>query len=129
MERRLAAAIERKEDPPDTTQISMVRNLAQELSTVEALGRITVEADPAILSTRPELDMLLEKGDRIYIPKRQITVRVNNWNHTPIFIPPGSTIIVPQDPKPFSFLEGAKEIGQILSNLAITAVFIDDIRD
>jgi hypothetical protein len=36
---------------------------------------------------------------------------------------------VPRDPKPFDFIEGAKEIGQILSNLAVTAVFIDDIRD
>ncbi len=44
-------------------------------------------------------------------------------------IPPGSTIVVPRDPKPFDFIEGAKEISQILSNIAITSVFIDDIRD
>lgn len=124
--------------------------------------------------------MLLEHGDRLFIPKRPLSVRVsgevlspsalqfieeknprdyideaggftfhadknrtfvlypngsaqplqvNTWNHKPIFIPPGSTIVVPRDPKPFDFIEGAKEVGQILSNLAVTAVFIDDIRD
>ncbi|PCJ98216.1 MAG: polysaccharide biosynthesis/export family protein [Zetaproteobacteria bacterium] len=180
MEQRLALAIERENNPPDTTQIAMVRKLANRLNNIEAVGRITVETNPAILATRPELDMLLEKGDRIYIPKRPLTVRVsgdvlspaslqfkkdkdplnyiheaggftyhadknrtfvlypdgsaqplqvNSWNHTPIFIPPGSTIVVPRDPKPFDFIESAKDISQILSNLAITSVFINDIRD
>ncbi len=180
MQRRLAAAIQRDKNPPDAAQIEMVRALSEELSTVEALGRITVETNPDILSVRPELNMLLEDHDRIYIPKRPLTVRVsgevlspaslqfkkekkpidyiheaggftynadknrafvlypngsaeplkvNVWNHNPIFIPPGSTIIVPRDPKPFDFIESAKEIGQILSNLAITAVFIDNIRE
>lgn len=180
MEQRLASAIERDKNPPDSTQIQMVRDLAKELTNIQAVGRITVETDPATLKTNPELDMYLEKGDRIYIPKRPLTVRVsgevlspaslqfrkdknpldyiheaggftyhadkdrsfvlypdgsaeplrvNTWNHTPIFIPPGSTIIIPRDPKPFDFIESAKDIGQILSNLAITSVFIDDIRD
>ncbi len=180
MEQRLAAAIERDKNPPDATQIELVRNLSEKLNEIEAVGRITVEADPDILSLKPELDMLLEGGDRLYIPKRPLTVRVrgevlspsnlqfreekspidyirqaggftyhadkdrafalypdgsaeplrvSNWNHKPIFIPPGSTIIIPRDPKPFDFIESAKEIGQILSNLAVTSVFIDDIRD
>ncbi|MGH1376118.1 MAG: SLBB domain-containing protein [Alphaproteobacteria bacterium] len=180
MERRLAAAVERDKDGPNATQIEMVRELAEELSTIEAVGRITVETNPAALLASPELDMYLEKGDRIYIPKRPLTVRVSgeilspanlqfrknkdpldyiheaggftyhadknrtfvlfpdgsaqplqvsNWNHRPIFIPPGSTIVIPRDPKPFDFIESAKEVGQILSNLAVTSVFIDDIRD
>jgi len=180
MEQRLAAAIQRDDKAPDATQIEMVRKLADTLNNIEAVGRITVEADPAILSARPELDMLLESGDKLYIPKRPLTVRVvgeilspsaqqfrkdkdpldyiheagsftyhadkdrtfvlfpdgsaqplkvSKWNHKPIFIPPGSTIVVPRDPKPFDFIEGAKNISQILSNIAITSVFIDDIRD
>lgn len=180
MKNRLAAAIERDKNPPDAIQIDMVRSLADELTRIQAVGRITVETDPAVLIGSPELDMLLEKGDRIYIPKRPLTVRVSGevlssaslqfredkdpidyiheaggftyhadknrsfvvypdgsaeplqvstWNHNPIFIPPGSTIIVPRDPKPFDFMESAKDVGQILSNLAITSVFIDDIRD
>lgn len=180
MERRLAATVERDKDGPNATQIEMVRELAEELSTIEAVGRITVETNPAALLASPELDMYLEKGDRIYIPKRPLTVRVSgeilspanlqfrknkdpldyiheaggftyhadknrtfvlfpdgsaqplqvsNWNHRPIFIPPGSTVVIPRDPKPFDFIESAKEVGQILSNLAVTSVFIDDIRD
>ncbi len=180
MQRSLASAIKRDDNPPNAAQIEMVQSLADELLSIESVGRITVETDPAILSVRPELDMLLEKGDRIYIPKRPLTVRVSGevlsaaslqfrkdknprdyiyeaggftyhadknrsfvlypngsaqplrvgtWNHNPVFIPPGSTIIVPRDPKPFDFIENAKDIGQILSNLAITSVFINNIRD
>ncbi|MGH1404852.1 MAG: SLBB domain-containing protein [Alphaproteobacteria bacterium] len=180
MEQRLASAIERDKTPPNATQIKLVRDLADKLNEIEAIGRITVEANPDILSVKPELDMLLEGGDKLYIPKRPLIVRVrgevlspsnqqfreeksprdyirqagdfsyhadkdrafvlypdgsaeplrvSNWNHRPIFIPPGSTIIIPRDPKPFDFIESAKEIGQILSNLAVTSVFIDDIRD
>lgn len=180
MQHRLASAVGREKNQPSETQIDMVRGLADALRDIEAVGRITAELDPAVLSVKPELDMFLEKGDRIYIPKRPLTVRVHgevlspanlqfrenkgpleyiheaggfsyhadkdrafvlypdgsaeplrvsNWNHKPIFVPPGSTIIIPRDPKPFDFIESAKDISQIMSNLAITSVFIDDIRD
>ena len=158
----------------------MARDLAAELRQVEAVGRITVEADPGILDTQPELDMLLESGDRLYIPQRPLTVRVagevlspaslqfrkeknprdyvaeaggytyhadkdrvfvlypdgsaqplqlSMWNHNAVMIPPGSTIVVPRDPKPFDFIQSARDVSQILSNLAITGIFLDDIRD
>lgn len=181
MERAIAVAIEKDGDKrPSADQISLARELASELREVEAVGRITVEADPGMLALHPELDMLLEPGDRLYIPKRPLTVRVSGevlspanlqfrsdkdplayideaggftyhadkdrafvlypdgsaqplqvsaWNHKATFIPPGSTIIVPRDPKPFNFVESAKDISQILSNLAVTAIFIDDVRD
>ncbi|MGZ9098056.1 MAG: SLBB domain-containing protein [Micavibrio sp.] len=180
LERAVAAASEKKDNPPDATQIAMARDLANELRNVEAVGRITVEADPTILKTQPEQDILLEPGDRIYIPRRPLTVRVHGevlspanlqfranktpntyideaggmsyyadddrafvlypdgsaqpllvsaWNHKATFIPPGSTIVVPRDPKPFDFMESAKDFSQILSNLAITGIFLSDIRD
>ncbi len=180
LESALAKALQRDKNQPNATQIELVRSLADKLSEAQAVGRITVETDPDILSIKPELDMLLEKGDRIYVPKRPLTVRVSgevlspsslqfisekdpldyiheaggftfhadkdrtfvlypdgsaqplqvsSWNHRPVFIPPGSTIIIPRDPEPFSFIQSAKEVGQILSNLAVTSVFIDDIRD
>ncbi|MCB1782952.1 MAG: SLBB domain-containing protein [Alphaproteobacteria bacterium] len=180
MQRSLAAAIERDKNPPGAAQIEMVRGLAAELGAIQAVGRITVETDPAKLEIKPELDMLLEPGDRLYIPKRPLTVRVsgevlspaslqfrsgkdpldyiheagsftynadkdrtfvlypdgsaqplqvNTWNHKPALIPPGSTIIVPRDPKPFDFIESARDVSQILSNLAITSIFIDDLRN
>ncbi len=180
MKRALARAVEHDKNAPDAAQIEMVRELAHELENVAPLGRITVETDPAVLSLKPELDMLLEPGDRLHIPKRPLTVRVDGevlspaslqfrkdkdpqdyireaggftyhadkdrafvifpdgsaqplkvslWRHSADLIPPGSTIIVPRDPKPFDFIESAKDISQILSNLAITSIFIDDIRD
>ena len=154
--------------------------LANELKEVEAVGRITVEADPDVLTIHPEQDILLEAGDRIHIPRRGLAVRVHGevlspanlqfrddktaddyiaeaggmtyyadddrifvlypdgsaqpllvsaWNHKAIFIPPGSTIVVPRDPKPFDFLTTARDFAQILSNLTITGIFLNDIRD
>lgn len=179
LEVKLAAAQKQKEEP-DPGQIAAVQDLISQLKQAEAVGRITVEADPGALSADPELDILLEAGDRIYIPKRPLTVRVagevlsgaslqfrkersardyidqaggytyhadkdrvfvvypdgsaqplsvSSWNHTPVFVPPGSTIVIPRDPKPFDFIETARDITQILSNLAITGIFIDDIRN
>ncbi|MCB9987730.1 MAG: SLBB domain-containing protein [Rhodospirillales bacterium] len=177
LEIKLAAALEQKEQP-DTTQISAVQQLIGQLRQAQAVGRITVESDPGILSSQPELDILLETGDRIYIPKRPLTVRVNgevlspaalqfrkdkdprdyiteaggmtyhadkerafvlypdgsaqplqisNWNHRAVFIPPGSTIVVPRDPKPFDFIETARDLSQIIANLAITGIWLDDL--
>lgn len=171
---------EAKSEKINAGQIAEASALAAELEEAQGIGRITVEADPAILSTQDELDMLLESGDRLFIPKRNLTVRVsgevlssaalqfregkkpldyihqaggftyhadkdrafvlypdgsaqplqvNSWNYTPTFIPPGSTIIVPRDPKPFDFIDSFKDVSQILSNLAVTAIFIDDVRD
>lgn len=178
LEVRLAAALNQEKES-DENKIAAVQGLVTQLRGAEAVGRITVEADPGTLAAQPELDMLLESGDRLYIPKRPLTVRVagevlspaslqfrkekdardyiaeaggftfdadknrvfviypdgsaqpllvNNWNNTPSMIPPGSTVIVPRDPKPFDFIQTAKDVSQILSNLAITGIFIDDIR-
>jgi polysaccharide export outer membrane protein len=158
----------------------MVKDLAAELKEVEGVGRITVQSDPTVLKAHPDEDILLEPNDRIYIPRRPMTVRVygevlspanlqfrkdktpdnyvdeaggmtyyadddrafvlypdgsaqplqiSSWNHKATMIPPGSTIVVPRDPKPFDFIESAKDITQILSNLAITSVFVHDIKD
>lgn len=181
LERALAISLEKNNDKtPNSTQVAMARGLASELREVEAVGRITVETDPGILATNPERDMLLESGDRIFIPKRPMSVRVSgevlspaslqfrerkkpleyiheaggftyhadkdrtfvlypdgsaqplqvsSWNYRPTFIPPGSTIVVPRDPKPFDFIQSAKDISQILSNLAVTGIFLDDVRN
>lgn len=174
----IASALENDDKNVNAGKIAEARALASELEEAIGVGRITIESDPATLSATPELDLLLQSGDRIYIPKRDLTVRVHgevlsaaslqfregknpldyiheaggftfhadkdrtfvlypdgsaqplqvsNWNYKPIFIPPGSTIVVPRDPKPFDFLQSAKDISQILSNLAVTAIFIDDV--
>ena len=46
------------------------QGLIQQLTNVEAPGRVVVEADPRVLSVRPDLDTVLESGDAIYVPKR-----------------------------------------------------------
>ncbi len=161
-------------------QISMARQLADDLRSVQAIGRVTVEADPTVLGERPELNMLVEDGDHLHIPKRVLNVRVSGEVMNPAsllfhdtkdvddyikgaggtsyfadkgrmfvvypdgsaqpidsgwssmkqaMIIPGSTIIVPRDPKPFNFMDSFKDITQILTNMAITGVFIEDIAN
>ena len=61
------AAVQKGIDPQSLVAL---QRLTDELYTVETLGRVVVEADPAVLSVRPELDSVLEPGDRITIPKR-----------------------------------------------------------
>ncbi len=182
LEKSIATALQSddKDKQPGAQQVSFARELADELRTVEAVGRITVEADPAILKARPELDLLLEEGDRLFIPKRPLTVRVrgevlspaalqfregndardyimqaggfsyfadksrafvvypdgsaqplevDHWNHRPLKIPPGSTVVVPRDPKPFDFLASAEKVSQIIANLALTGIWIDDLQE
>ncbi len=182
LELSLATAMQDTEGDkkPNAQEITMARDLITELKGADALGRITVEADPGMLESNPELDILLETGDKIYIPKRPLTVRVagevlspaalqfrsgksprdymneaggfsfnadsdrafvvlpdgsaqplsvSAWNYKATMIPPGSTIIVPRDPKPLTFMDGAKDLSQILANLATTAIFAEDIAD
>ncbi len=182
LEMKLAASLQNidKDEKPDMAQVTAVQSLVAELKHAQAVGRITVEVDPSSLKADPEQNMLLEAGDRIYIPKRPLTVRVagevlspaglqfrsgkspneyireaggttyyadtdrafvvfpdgsakplnvSMWNHSPTFVPPGSTIIVPRDPKPFDFLESAERISSVLANLAISGLYIEAIGD
>ena len=182
LELKLAASLQQIDDDkqPDLAQINATKSLITQLKNARAVGRITVEADPASLSVNPAQDILLETGDRIYIPKRPMTVRVagevlnpaalqfqtgkdpmtyireaggtshfadknrtfviypdgsaqplnvSSWNHSTAMIPPGSTIIVPRDPKPFDFLESAGRVSQMIANLAISGLYIEAIGD
>lgn len=77
--RQLDAALSRQlsaEDKPNRDVVDTTRALSRELRQSPALGRITVEADPGILASRPELDMLLEDGDSITYPQRAAIIRV-----------------------------------------------------
>lgn len=184
LELKLSAALSappsKKSAAPNDSDIALARDLIADLKNSHALGRLTVQADPEMLKIHPDQDILLEKGDRIYIPKRPSTIRVAGevlspaalrfmsgqkaqdyidqagglthdadadrafiiypdgsaspigeslWSYRTVMITPGSTIIIPRDPKPFDFIEGAKDITQILANLATTAIFADNISD
>lgn len=182
LEMKLAASLgqARNDNKPDMKQVSTTQSLIAQLKSATAVGRITVEADPASLKADPAQDILLEAGDKIFIPKRPLTVRVagevlspaslqfrsgkgphdyireaggttyyadkgrtfvvypdgsaqpisiSSWSHRSSMIPPGSTIVVPHDPKPFDFLESAERVSQILANLAISGLYIEAIGD
>jgi protein involved in polysaccharide export with SLBB domain len=60
----------------NASALSYLQSLVTTLKNQPALGRITVTADPAILAVKPDLDVILEPGDFIYIPKRPSTVAV-----------------------------------------------------
>lgn len=49
---------------------------------------------------------------------------ISSWNHTVTTVPPGATIVIPRDVRPYGFLELAKDIGGIVSQLALTAASI-----
>lgn len=182
LEMKLAETMraEDKDKKPDMTQVSAAQGLIAQLKEAKAVGRITVEADPSILTADPEQDILLEGGDKIYMPRRPLTVRVGGevlspaalqfrkgknadtyieeaggttyfadadrafvvypdgsakplsvsaWKQGATMIPPGSTIIVPRDPKPFDFLESAETITTIMANIALTGFYLDDLGD
>lgn len=133
---------------PDMRMAAFARMSAR-LRATEPVGRVVVEVDPTLLRVRPELDTVLEPGDRLFVPRRPnyVTVvgSVHNpsavrfqsgltaadyvrrtggfqataddsrvfvvlpngeahqvgaslWNYQPLHVPPGSTIIVPDDP-------------------------------
>ncbi|MBT4710166.1 MAG: polysaccharide biosynthesis/export protein [Alphaproteobacteria bacterium] len=56
--------------------VAAVREIVSELTTVEPLGRVVMEADPTVLQVRPELDVVLQPGDTLFMPKRPSSVLV-----------------------------------------------------
>ena len=60
----------------DSGIFGAAQGLVQTLRTQKGLGRISVIADPAVLSARPAENPLLEAGDVIYIPQHPSTVSV-----------------------------------------------------
>ncbi len=167
-----------KDKKPDMAQVNSAQSLIAQLKDAKAVGRITVAANPDVLTSDPDQNMLLEGGDKIYIPRRPLNVRVGGevlspaalqfrkgktaqtyideaggttyyadrdrafvvypdgsaqplsvsaWKQKITMIPPGSTIIVPRDPKPFDFLDSAEAITNILANIALTGFYLDDL--
>jgi len=152
-----------------------VSKLVDTLRSAEPVGRLVMESDPTVLQIRPDLDIVLEPGDHLTMPKRPSSVTVTGevlspgalqflpglkageyiemagglgqasddgrifivlpngtakplsisyWNYDPVNIPPGSTVVVPRDATPFDFVSFAKNLTQILSQLAIGAASI-----
>jgi protein involved in polysaccharide export with SLBB domain len=60
----------------DPNAFTSMQAFVQELRHRQALGRISITADPRALAANPARDPLLESGDVIYIPPRPSTVAV-----------------------------------------------------
>ena len=152
--------------------ITAGREMANALRQAQAAGRMVVEANPVILAGRPELDVLMEPGDLLAMPKRpnEVTVvgsvlnpgslqfatgwRVSqyvrasggaqrfadggrafvvlpNGTSTPAGlgawqaggppVPPGSMIVVPQDPSPYENWGILRDLTSVFGQLAISA--------
>ena len=86
IERALATELFRPDAAARPEGVALARQLAAELRIAEGIGRITVEADPAALKARPQLDILLEPGDRLIIPKRSLTVAVAGEVQFPVVL-------------------------------------------
>ena len=69
---------------------TVIAGLIKELKQAQAVGRIVVEADPAMLRLHPELDTLLEAGDALYMPQRSNVVSV-----TGEILNPGTSLFIP----------------------------------
>lgn len=64
-----------------------LRELIGTLRETEAPGRMVVEADPAALAVQPHKNILLERGDALYMPKRPSTVTVSGAVLNPSSLP------------------------------------------
>ncbi len=60
----------------DAETLLALRQISRQLESVEAVGRVVTEADPTVLQLRPDLDTVLEPGDRLFMPKRPNFVTV-----------------------------------------------------
>jgi polysaccharide export outer membrane protein len=152
--------------------ISAGRELANSLREARAAGRMVVEANPVILAARPELDVLLEPGDIIAVPKRPNEVTVvgsvlnagslqfrsgwraadyvrasggtqrfadpsrafivlpngqstsaglGAWQQGGPPVPPGSLVVVPQDPSPYETWGFVRDLTQVLGQVSVSA--------
>jgi polysaccharide biosynthesis/export protein len=56
--------------------VAVAQEITNELKTTTPVGRVVVEADPAVLEAKPQLDPILSPGDTIFVPKRPFYVSV-----------------------------------------------------
>jgi polysaccharide biosynthesis/export protein len=74
--------------------LASASELANSFASVEAPGRVVVEADPRVLERRPDLDTQLEPGDAILMPKKPnfILSTGDFLNPTAMQFIPGKTV-------------------------------------
>lgn len=60
-----------------TMALSSISGLISDLEDIDPIGRVVTEFDLDLLERSPEKDIVLEPGDRIFIPERPSTVTVS----------------------------------------------------
>lgn len=55
---------------------SGILQIAEQIKATDPIGRMVVESDPTVLQVRPELDVMLQPGDEIIIPRRPSNILV-----------------------------------------------------
>ena len=60
-----------------TLALTSISRLITNLESIEPIGRVVTEFDLDLLERSPEKDLLLEPGDRIFVPERSSTVTVS----------------------------------------------------
>ncbi|MBF0370237.1 MAG: SLBB domain-containing protein [Magnetococcales bacterium] len=76
VERAMASMATDTDENTDSSNLSILKALADSLRNTEPVGRVVVESDPTILQVRPEFDIIMEPGDKLYMPKRSNFVTV-----------------------------------------------------
>jgi polysaccharide export outer membrane protein len=72
------------QNPTDLVQLIA---LISSLSESDGLGRIVAELDPNLINRNPTLDIMLEDGDNIYIPRLNSTITIVGNVLNPITVP------------------------------------------
>ena len=57
--------------------VEIIAHLVDTLRSIEPVGRVVVETNPVTLERSPELDILLEAGDQLVVPKRPSSITVS----------------------------------------------------
>jgi len=63
-------------DKIEPATFASMQTFVTELRNQQAVGRISIIADPSVLASNPAQDPLLEPGDVVYIPQRPSTIAV-----------------------------------------------------
>ena len=83
-------------------------------------GPMTISSLPGGFAESADDDRLFV----IYPNGKARRLQVSMWNYEPVNIPPGSTIVVPPDPRPFELGAFLTEAAEIVSKLALTAALV-----
>ena len=60
-----------------TLALSSISSLIKNLQEIEPIGRVVTEFDIDLLERDPQKDLLLETGDRVFVPERMSTITVS----------------------------------------------------